>query len=406
MRLWWLLLSTSLIGGAIVAASACGDDEPEGTGGAVPTGGSGGSGGAGGFGGYGGPQVLANDQHRPNRIKLDGDHVYWATQGQPRSDGGGGSGAGAGASGGAGGAGAGGSGGGGIEGTIIKVPKLGGTPTMLATAPIVTALTVDGTVVYWAAADDDTGSILVVSNDGGESDTVLSTTGWPADLAADDSNLYWTQVGIQGGVWRAAKPDPIGPDGGVGGAGGAGGAGTGPPTQLYAGSEFVTFLALDDDALYFSDTGFGTTIGAIGAIDLGTGNDELLVEELAWPWHLAVGPSDVYFATELDGTVRSVAKSGSGEDVLATEQDRPYGVAVDGEAVYWTNRATNPATGACEDAQGTVMTVSLSGGEPTELASGQACPYAIAVDEDSVYWVNYGLDEQPYSGSVMRVPKL
>jgi hypothetical protein len=413
VKRWWLAVPIGIVVAGAALAGACGDEETEGLGGAAPTGTS--TAGAGGSGALGEVQILASDQHRPVRIELDGENVYWASWGETAGAGGGAGAGGAGqggAGGSAGGGGQGGTGGGGIDGTVIKVPKDGGTPVKLASAPMVTAIVLDGAHVYWAATEGGVGSISAVSVEGGESVLVVDTTGWPADLAVDQDYLYWSQVQTAGGVWRMAKPDLTAPDAGSpdggepdGGPADAGDADAGAPGQLYTGSEFVTFLALDDDTLFFADTGFGTPIGAVGAIDLSTGDAELLAEELAWPWHLAVDSTHVYFATELDGHLRSVPRSGGDAGSLAAEQDRPYGVAVDESAVYWTNRATDPETGDCETADGVVMMVPLGGGEPVTLATEQACPYAIAVDDTGVYWVNHGLEDQAFSGSVMRMRK-
>jgi hypothetical protein len=57
-------------------------------------------------------------------------------------------------------------------------------------------------------------------------------------------------------------------------------------------------------------------------------------------------------------------------------------IAVDAANVYWTmNGATDPGAGA-------VMQVPIGGGTATTLASGQAPPLAIAVDNTSVYWLS------------------
>jgi hypothetical protein len=48
------------------------------------------------------------------------------------------------------------------------------------------------------------------------------------------------------------------------------------------------------------------------------------------------------------------------------------------------------------------MTVSVQGGEPAVLASGQGCAQALAVYESTVYWINY--DAASKDGAVMKVP--
>lgn len=75
-----------------------------------------------------------------------------------------------------------------------------------------------------------------------------------------------------------------------------------------------------------------------------------------------------------------------------TMQTKPYGVAVDGASLYWTN------------GDGTVMKAPKEGGTPVVLASGQASPGAIVVDSDSVYWINQGSLTKA-DGAIMKLKK-
>ncbi len=71
---------------------------------------------------------------------------------------------------------------------------------------------------------------------------------------------------------------------------------------------------------------------------------------------------------------------------LVTRNVAPWGLAVDANAIYWTDYGN-----------GTVMKLGLSGGTPVVLASNQDQPFAIAVDANAVYWTSSG------SGGVMKV---
>jgi hypothetical protein len=294
-----------------------------------------------------------------------------------------------------------------ILGAVVRVRKTGGTPSTVATAPSVTALTVDGDLVYFAVLEEDEGSIAVVPSEGGTPITVLAGLGWPADVAVDADRIYWSEVGAEGGLWYAQRPVVEFGGGGAGGsATGVGGQGGAAVEQIHAGSELLTFLRMDGTTLYFSDHGVVAHEGVIGAVDLTSLEADAVVEGLDRPRYFDFDDDYLYVATEGDGRIQQMRKSGAGSPtVLAYEQDRPYGIAVDDRAVYWTNSATTPPAGDCEVANGTIMAMPLAGGEIVELATNQACPLAIAVDDTGLYWVNMGRDSDPSSGAVMRMPK-
>lgn len=102
-------------------------------------------------------------------------------------------------------------------------------------------------------------------------------------------------------------------------------------------------------------------------------------------------------------TCNGVCSTGRCLSPLAVQQNVPYGVAVDGEFVYWTNIASG-APGS-----GSVMRQSLHGGDAgtiVTLASGLNNPSAIAVDATSVYWANFGTKASSFTdGSIARVSK-
>jgi hypothetical protein len=87
-----------------------------------------------------------------------------------------------------------------------------------------------------------------------------------------------------------------------------------------------------------------------------------------------------------------VAPPPLGKVTVLAEHQAPWGIAVDGTSVYWTNMNL-----------GTVMKVPIDGGDVVTLASGQQQPSEIVVDETSVYWINEA-DIGSMNGAVMKVP--
>jgi hypothetical protein len=117
-----------------------------------------------------------------------------------------------------------------------------------------------------------------------------------------------------------------------------------------------------------------------------------LATGLTDPMDLAVDADAVYWSDIGDGTINRVPRAGGTVTTLVRNQAKPARIALDATHVYWTN-----ALGA------SVMRAPKSGGMP-ELLSSAIQPTDLAVVGDSVYWVNnlsqsaYELRKGPRSG--------
>jgi hypothetical protein len=91
-------------------------------------------------------------------------------------------------------------------------------------------------------------------------------------------------------------------------------------------------------------------------------------------------------------------KGGGTGQALAASQHLPLGVAVDTNSIYWVNSliGTSPTSGQ-------VMTCKLAACVPTPIANAQRGPVGIAVDANAVYWTNYDLGNG--QGGVYKVAK-
>ena len=115
-----------------------------------------------------------------------------------------------------------------------------------------------------------------------------------------------------------------------------------------------------------------------------------LATNLAHPTSLAVDATHLYWidagtdsTPSATGSVVRMPIAGGPVQTLASEQYGPLGIAVDRSRVYWG------VGGPGGTYDGALMAMPLAGGNPETLASeGMAYFGAIAVDDQSVYWVN------------------
>src|SRR5690606_26328445 len=91
---------------------------------------------------------------------------------------------------------------------------------------------------------------------------------------------------------------------------------------------------------------------------------------------------------------------GTGTPLFQTPDGVISDLVADASGVYWA------VTGTAGSATGAVRRCAVPdcAGGPKDLATGQASPVALALDDDFVYWANNGTGSTN-TGSVMRVRK-
>lgn len=245
---------------------------------------------------------------------------------------------------------------------VLKAPKNGGDVTILAADPNSASgwgIALDETHVYWPGNP----GVQSVPKEGGTA-KLLSSTNEAYDVAADGSSVYFTRPGL-------TKVNKTG----------------GAPTSL-AGSSDTIHVVLDGEFAYFTVW----TEGAVVKVPLSGGAPMKIATNVQYPNALALRDGIVYFSNGY-GKLMKVPADGSAAPVLITGAYFAYGVAADESGVYF----------ATFDSEKIAMVV--PGTEEIKiLATDQAYPRDVAVDAEAVYWTN-DLSVGNNEGCIMKVAK-
>jgi hypothetical protein len=173
-------------------------------------------------------------------------------------------------------------------------------------------------------------------------------------------------------------------------------------TQLWV-EEDSTAIAVVVDAIdvYATVEGYDGAPGGVVAVPKEGGEPRWIAQTKSGskPWSIAQDASHVYWIEDAR-ELRRAPKAGGGSVLLATDGEPGEGgpgiehIAVDDTHVYY----------AWAGGGGEVRRVPKVGGSVESFAVDQAGPSSIAIDGDSVYWLNVGFEGQPL-GSLKRAPK-
>jgi hypothetical protein len=223
-----------------------------------------------------------------------------------------------------------------------------------------------------AARPVDASPDAVGMRDGGSAiaSAVATSQHEPFRVVVDDTKVYWTNQkgGTSGtGAIMSANKDGSG------------------VTEI-ARANLPLYLALDATSLYWSDTGSNQIL----AVDK-DGSNARTIASAASPTAVAIDGSDVYwyYGTKI-GTAK---RDGSGvHDVVSDTSGTGQGLAVDDTHLYWTTYRMG----------GALVKANKDGTGATALATGEAFPWGIALDDTSIYLCIYG---NGAAGAMVRMAK-
>ncbi len=283
------------------------------------------------------------------------------------------------------------------DGELKTAPVVGGEPLILgATQASPRDLAIDEVrqVAFWTNAED--GTLRVVPLAGGEPRVLLADLEQPEGLALSGGALSWTEL-WGGGVFRAQL------------SGGGAEVELGAPEELTpTGTAFSSpyRVASAGDAVCWTYQGtLGRTDGAVacrvGETSVTVAAEQLTPREIALDVDGEGNAAAVYWASFEGGSVFRADLSGAevgAPEEIASDQGQLNGLAVDEARVLDAAR------------RGDGRAHAEGGGEQEVLASGQARPGDIAVDEATVYWINEGSpdgsDGAPVKdGAVLKLAK-
>jgi sugar lactone lactonase YvrE len=337
------------------------------------------------------PQVIVHGEANPGEIAVDASGLYWLTAGTPAKSF--------------------------KDGTVRRADKDGGHVMSLSdghSSPW--SLTLDGDNVYFGShgSSEDprhlTGmKVSAVGKAKPGSGKTLSKAEQPTGLAVDPQKLYW--LNSTGGN---STLESVALDGGAAGLV-ANVPSSATPTKLAADDKnlYINVKVSGDAKPASLSDAWAAKIHGITRVSKAGGAPEVLAEADGPIEAMVLRSGQLYYIEQDKGTpssptckLKKLAATGGTPTVLASSIARPgraITMTADDAFVYWPD-----AGGPNRDATGSVWRVPVGGGAASPVASNQPRPFSVALDDTTIYWVTETEDPNNkylLSGDIVRVAK-
>jgi CUB/sushi domain-containing protein len=255
-------------------------------------------------------------------------------------------------------------------------------------------ITTDATSIYWTTL---AGSTKKAPIGGGPPTEITSGMAYGWGITVDSTNVYWTGDSY-------VRKAPL----------------SGSPVSNFAtGYVNIAWVFSNGTNVFWNNTGTSPSFTDSSLMKMSTsGGPATPLATGAVIGAFAVDASYVYYIKRTpsvanSGQILRVSQAGGAATPLASGQAFPYAIATDGSYLYWTNGdlknlvkmsisggAVTPLAssvlelGVTTDGSyvyyatttNAVMKVSVNGGDPILLASGQTSPAFLKTDATSMYW--------------------
>jgi virginiamycin B lyase len=262
-----------------------------------------------------------------------------------------------------------------VDGDILRVPKNGGTPTIIARvpgAPVIASMVADATRLYFTTIDIDTlqGGVYTVEKSGGTPSQLADGIPFPVTIDIDGNDLFFVSLGTpegedlkaDGSIQRVRKD--------------------GSNRQTLAGNLSAPFwLDARDGFVWFSESGLATGNDSAGVRRVAASGGAVthLVDNTPTV-ELVVDDANVYFATHDlntgDVDIVRVPRGGGQRTTLIAGLDQDAGaLALSGQTLYFI----------ADDGQ-TINSVPVAGGSRRIIKSVDVETDNLAIDDCLIYY--------------------